>query len=284
MAADVEIGGFDEYTLSMFSVTADNDENIFVSTGTEVRMIAPDSITTNSLHNSTIFSGISSMKMGPDGYIYFIQATALSRFTPLGVSESLWFKILAKGATDLDFASANELYISTRSSGSPSFADIYLFKMDTGTYTAFPLFENMHTTSIRVYDGALYVATNYIGTDSLAYKNAVWKCTILGDSLSSPELYANFDDYDASGDTKISAITFSEIGVLYIGTTSGPALLKYENGNYITVYNDILTGPTKSFVWGNGTYLYMVRLASANGTQRVVRVDLREEGALYFGR
>ena len=110
----------------------------------------------------------------------------------------------------------------------------------------------------------------------------IWRNEIISeDSLGTNELFLNWDEYACN---TITAITFSADGDMYIGTDMGDAITVLQNGNLRPFYKEILYPPTKAFCWGNGKYLYVIRLASDVATRRVIRINMFKDGAPYYGR
>ena len=79
------------------------------------------------------------------------------------------------------------------------------------------------------------------------------------------------------------SITFSKDGEMYIGTNLADPILIMKNGTLEPLYPGILTPTVGNLVWGEGNYLYAT-VIDAQGSTRLIRIDVGKPGAPYFGR
>lgn len=271
-----EVGGFIDSDPYISTVSSDNAGNIFVNGDKNIYIVQPDSV--KALYNSTLLTGIGKMKMGPAGNNYFIISSAISRITPPDVSEGLWFKALPEALLDFDFNVTGSIFLAGVS------GLIFPFDVDTKTFTVDSTYYGMNVRTMRVFDGDLYVVGDVLDTLGAIVQKGIWSSEIVGDELIGMELVADLGDIDTDGSLTITSMAISASGSLFLGNMNDPPLIVYENGQFAPFVEPILSSPIGALSWGSGDYLYIVRQARGDVTQRVLELDMGQAGAVYYGR
>ncbi len=142
--------------------------------------------------------------------------------------------------------------------------------------------------SIRVYNGALYVAARVLtSTDTT---EAVYKFPInaADATLGTPVKYFDLGVQSGYKFNKISAITFDVKGNLYVGTdgAAGIFIVSGQGAAPVPLYGGLIGPAVVTFQWGTGTILYVVRAndPTSKTPQVLLKVDMQTQSAPYFGR
>lgn len=272
----IEMGGFDDYD-DPYGLAVDKDENLYVSLyGEQVQKIAADGSVSD---YSTLLRDLAShMKWGPDGGIYYVFGLQyLLKINPGGGSDGL-YAVLPGGAFDLDFDSDNNIYCGGGGNA--------IYRVDPNkVVTTLKEYPGIYINSLRVYNDYVYIAGKYTGTDSVSVYNGIWRNKILPgvDSLGTSELVLDFAQIQPG--VEVLSITFSEDGELYLGTTHDEGVFVMSpNGNIAPMYKGILGPDIYTMVWGNGNFLYVTRRNDDPAKKRVLRINARKKGAVYYGR
>jgi len=268
----IEYGQLDEYN-NMKAITCDQNENVYVTSDNIIYIVKPDSIKTQFAELMSVAA--TAMKIGPSGYIYYCQSIAMFRMSSEGVNDASWYIIFPEDVNDFDFDNEGNMYVGSAK------GVIYTVDIDNKLATAQATQDSVEISSVRVYGSDLYIAGSYKGTNPLHIKNGVWRYHITSGILGDSEQYLNWDDYD---DSKINSITFSEDGDLYLSSTGDDCITVYSNGEFEPLYEGALYPNTTKLCWGNGKYLYAIRLQSDDATQRLIRINMQKNGAPYYGR
>ncbi len=268
----IEYGQLDEYD-NMKAITCDRNENVYVSSDNIMYIVKPDSIKNKFTELKSVAA--SAMKIGPSGYIYYCQSIAMFRMSPEGVDDAIWYIIFPEDVNDFDFDSDGNMYVGGVK------GTVYSVDIENKLATVLTTIDSVNISSVRIFQSDLYIASNYKGTNSQHIKNGVWRYQITSGSLGDGEQYLNWDDYD---DSKINSITFSDDGDLYLSSTGDDCITVYSNGEFERLYEGALYPNTKKICWGNGTYLYAIRLQGGEATQRLMRINMQKMGAPYYGR
>jgi len=281
-AAEKEYGGFDDYD-NPNALACDLEENLYVSSNKDVFKVEPESL--KEKFATLLAVGAASMKKGPGGDIYYVQAYAMFRVPAAGGSDT-WYVIFQSDMNDLDFDQYGNIYCGGKA------GILYRVDIATKTFTAVAEYPSYAIKSVRVFEDYVYVAASYSGTETPEVRVGVWRnhITSATEVDNTNELVV---DWDAEGGgvagSMINAITFSEAGELFMGVDKGEALyIRNLDGTIEPFFPEILHAPTKTLCWGNGEYMYVVRLADPNAspavTRRVIRINMMREGARYYGR
>jgi len=267
----IEYGGFDEYD-NIKAIACDKDENIYVTSDKIIYKVEPDSLKKEFAQLLSV--GASSMKIGPGGNFYYVQLTAMFRATPNGTSDG-WYTIFPKDISDFDFDDSGNLYAGGVN------GSIYGVDIENKVANELVHYDSIKISSVRVFNGYLYFASKYIGSDTNHVKNGIWRNKIVSGTLSTNEQYLIWDDYD---DSEINAITFAADGDMYISSTGDDCITVFSNGELSPLYEGAIYPDTKRICWGNGNYLYAIRRKSDLASQSVVRINMKKMGAPYYGR
>ena len=210
----------------------------------------------------------SSLKMGPQGYIYGVRnVRALYRFAPGGGSSAvLWTQVVGTTFTDIDFDQSGNLWAGGNNS------NIYRIAQDK-TVSPYPFVGAVH--SMRVYNGYLYFAAK---TDA---GEKIWRAQISSSGLGTPEIY--FDFASAYPSNVPVTITFSSDGILYIGTDSPDGLVVVNlNKTYsapFAAYKSLYSPGFLSLAWGAADDLYATSSAGV-----LMKITVRgKKSAPYYG-
>ncbi len=261
--------------VAMLAIDANN--NVYGASNNVVYKVTPAGERTSF---GTYSGRVSSMRIGPAGYLYIQKNNnnQLSRIAPDGGKLQLFFT-LPKKVSFFDFDQNGNIFLGGNTSG------LVIMKSDS-TASALGIYDEFDIKAVRVFEGYVYVAAAYTGSDPSIPVTAIWKNQILnpnGDLGDKMLVY----DWANSGDfagAEVFDITFSQDGDLYIACDyTDPVLIVHPDGSSETLYKNILLSPIASLVWDNSHYLYLRRSASYQAIQ-VVRVEMNKPGAPYYGR
>ena len=229
------------------------------------------------------------MKMGPDTVLYFAVKKYLYTSPAGGGSFEKFNSTKAKAAiTDFDFGPSLNIYAAGKE-------DIYLFLSD-GSYTTTATYEDYLITSLRVFDGYVYISAYYTGTDLSAVKKGIWRNQINSSdaTLGTNELVFDWGQYVGAYGANILTLTLNSDGDIYFSTeVSGDdalyVLRSNGSGDYTSVIPDplyfrVLKPQYENLCWGNGIYLYANYKGSGASDQRIMRITIEEDTAPYYGR
>lgn len=167
-------------------------------------------------------------------------------------------------------------------------SDLMVFRSATD-YQKLGFYAQYEILSVRVYQGYLYVAANYTGTQGVSMAKGIWRHNIQSDGTVGPQ--EPVLDWSATpyASATISTLTFSENGILYIASNHNeyPILMYNMNtGEFRPLFYKIIPSPVDQIIWGNGTYLYALVNRNTRFDQGgdFLRIDTGERGAVYFGR
>jgi hypothetical protein len=235
-------------------------------------------------YSRTLLDKASAMKFGPDGSIFYANAlNVLCRIPPGGedpATAGQIFSILPDAVFDLDFDENNNL-LCAGSGGS-----IYRVKSDDGgNILTVASYESVNIRALRVYDGYVYVAGKYSGTDPTVPTQAIWRnqITFADGELGPNEVYC---DWEAGPyPTDITTLTFSSDGKAYMGTSGAEVIVILESdGNIAPLYPGVLSPVTYYLTWSDGIFLYVNRRSSLPEEKAILKINVLEEGAPYYGR
>ena len=276
IAAVWEFGGFNEYD-DAYALACDSDENLYVSIkGKKIIKVTPDG--ERQVYSPDAgFDKASGMKMGPGGYLYFVNILSyIFRVPPEGGKYEV-FTALPGGAFDLDFDVNGNLYCG--GSGNA----IYRVKQDKSNEVVAE-YANVYIRSVRVFNDYVYIAGEYTGTDPEAVKRGVWRNKILSaeGTLGENELVLN---WDALFKKRLLSINFSADGEMYVGTDAPEAIVVFqEDGSYEGLYPGVIQPESYALCWGNGPFLYVSRRGENPAQKRVIKMNMLKNGAPYYGR
>lgn len=281
----------------VYSIAMDSGENLYVHRQSDKKIykITPDGAQSE-YGTFTEAATSSAMRMGPGGYLYLQRSTGtgdgfkrLYRIAPEG-GEAERFVKLSRSVKYFDFDQNGNIYSGGTNSGMFVIHSDKTFEK-VGNYLDFDI------RDIRVFDGYVYVAAGYNGTDILLSSDStmviavpaergIWKSQILnGGSLATAEPVFNWANSGSFSASEINDITFSKEGDIYVATNnSDPILIIHSDGAIETLYEGLLSSPATHVVWGNGNYIYINRYGENDDVSGVDRVIMGKNGAPYYGR
>jgi hypothetical protein len=282
--ASVQFKAIDDF-VQFTALACDLQENAYgLSTTREIYKIEhPDSdkVVYATVQTSRKADG---MKMGPDGYLYWVRGNTRVYRVPPGGGESVEesYVTVNSRVSDLDFDQNLNIYAA----GSTGWIEVV--KPDgTTTFTA-AQYTDYEINAVRVYENFVYIAAAYDGTETPEVAEGIWRHEILDadGNLGASELYFDWGANTEEFGPKILCIDFAENGDLYVGMDKDQAITIIQAGDKSTkyLYPEILLPPTTYMCWGNGNYLYVNRYADESANRRVFRVALNVAGAPYYGR
>jgi len=271
-----EYGGFDDYD-DAYALAMDKDENLYVSLkGKKIVKVTPDG-EQQPFSDDTGFDKASGMKVGPGGSLYFVNILGfMFRIPPEGGKYQM-FASLPGGAFDLDFDANGNIFCG--GSGNA----IYRVKAD-GTNDTVAEYPKVYIRSVRVYNGYVYVAGDYTGTDTTQVQSGVWRNQILdaNGTLGESELVL---DWGAISDYKLKCINFAEDGDMFVGTDAPEAIIIFHSdGSSEPLYPGVLEPESYAMCWGNSRFLYVTRRNIDASKKRIIKINVQRNGAPYYGR
>ena len=232
---------------------------------------------------------VQGIKYGPGNKAFYTFAVARAKqikTVDLATGVEATFSNLAIIPVDLDFDPDHNVWVVGRQSATSLYpSDIVRISADgTGAQTVATF--DVYLQTVRVYsDGGnnyVYVAGYNAGTG----EEKIWRSMIKADgTLEAPEVVLDVAAASwLNGD--VQSITFSASGIMYIATSSNPdAVFKYEpaSGSHEVLFPGLLAPDQTYISWGNGIFMFAVQQL-VGGTTKVLKIDLGETGAPYYGR
>lgn len=253
-------------------VAGDKDENLYVvySIDSTIFKITPNgqkaALKTKARHQA--YGG----KIGLDGKLYLMENNkSVLDVVDVQADSSTILKVGANVKCG-DFDSQGNLFIA----GSGS--DLVTVAPD-GTHKFSGSFASDAILDVRVYGDYVYLI------DTTKITTSIQRCKIdyVNHTVGSPELVIDWATTGQYASRKLTGITFSSDGKMYVATNSPDPILMVDlnTKNVSTLYKDILPSLCKQFFWGNGTYLYMITGNTSNPAVdwTVYRVDTGLNGA-----
>jgi len=309
-------GGFDPLGTSLWGIEVDNSENLIVSDQGDEFLYR---VFANGNQDSVIFGDYGprnradAIRLGPNSQYYmamnYKKIYTLEEPIPGATgTESVLANVPGNiRATSLDFDEYGNLYVGVKTN--------VLYKINIGNGESVlsvvdTLTEDILVTAVRVFENYIYYISEYIGSDTLAVKNGIWRNEILGtDSFGDEELVIDWKAVLGEFATKPLDITFAAdgsliVGVDYVDASSyealGPGLyevsLPYFDVLPVPIYEDVYKAPASKLSWGNDKYLYVNNRNTATPPEGVewdykpvdqlgiYRIDMDRLGAQYHGR
>jgi len=269
------------------AVACDTDENVFVAAGDKI-LYKIDSTGVRTEFGTGLSTLTNDLRVGPGGFIYFTRNIPyVYRFDPAGGAAVRWHKVGARIGC-LDFNSDQDIYCGGDNDS------LYIVNIaNEVNHGVAPAVDYVYT-SLRVYDGYVYVAGEYDGSDvNVTVTQGIWRHEILpgSDTLGTKELVYDFADNSYSLDQDILSMAVNSDGLFYLGLSAGtgPAMLTLDltSMEVQPFYDAVMTAPTTSLTWGNGNKIYCARY-SASATEQnpnaVLKIAQTNISAPYYGR
>ncbi len=257
-------------------LAVDSDENVYVLTTEKeiLKLTHPDS--TAEVWATATFITTPCMRMGPDSNIYITRGIKSVYKVAQGGKTTKFVSANTK-VSYLDFDANMNLFAGGKG------GTIECIKPDNSVVTVADYTDYL-ITSLRVYDGYVYVAAVYDGEDSTAVQEGIWKNEILDadGNLGANQLVIDWAQFVGENGPSIESITFDADGEMYIGLDKDNAIYLLNHGIYF--YNEVLVPPATVLSFGNKNYLYINKHAESAEDRAVMRVEVSVKGAIYYGR
>ncbi len=276
--AAIKYGNFGQYD-KINAICMDKDENLYIHEGSkDIVKFTPDGELSTAI--TTDASVVNSMKFGPCNTIYYVRKNKYLYVAKLDDGTVEKFATLSGRLYDLDFDENGIIYTAGRSN------ILFSVKKD-GSFIEAADYTKFYISAVRVYNGYVYVAGEYKGTDSSIPKTGIWRNKILGDGeLGDRELV--FDWYSYAGDKGIliASLTFDKDGNMYVGGDREVTITVIDkNGTASVLYEGVILPPAVNMIWGNSNYIYYYQKDSRNKDNiQITRVTVTTTGAPYYGR
>jgi len=292
--AAIEYGKVNDQT-SAGGIACDDDENVYVSNGTLLKIVKIPGDGSDPEDFALIPNGaLITMKMGPDGYLYGGRTKWISKISPDGATvDSVNRKPdkLGQSLKDIDFDENGNIFIAAKKY-------IYCMKSDGSNFEAAAYDGttggSYSLKTVRVFNGYVYVAGDLIGINNTVEQKGLWRNQILDadGNLGPNELVYDWGAYVGIGGAGITALTFSDDGMMYVGLDNTHAIVtltddgsgSYLNADPAPLYEAVLLPPSTNFVWGDDQYLYVNRSSTDIDLMRLIRVTTGKMSAPYYGR
>jgi len=280
-----EYGGINQSS-DAYGLAYDNEGNIYVSfaANNSIVKITPEEEQKTYVASAGGF--FKTMKMGPGGYLYTGRTKFIYQVPPGGGSIEQFGAILPQVVNDFDFDPDNNIFVASKNG-------IYCVRPD-GTNKLSADYPTTTLKSLRVFNGYVYAAGDYTGTDQNAVKKGIWrnKITSSEGGLDNKELVFDWGSLVGEFGPNLLAITFAEDGDLYMGADAGDAITvihpnpdgNYVNGSTAPLFPEVLTPQSTVFCWDDGQYLFVNRKGPKDEDKRLIRVTMGKKSAPYYGR
>jgi hypothetical protein len=232
---------------------------------------------------------VEGVKYGPGNKAYFTFAVGRAkqiRTVDLASGAEATFSNVSVVPKDLDFDPDQNVWVVGRQAATTLYpSDVISINADgSGAQVAATFDVFLQTVRIFSEGGNNYVYVAGYNTDTGEEK--IWRNMIKADgTLEAPEVVL-----DVAAATwlegNVQSVTFSAAGTMYIGTTSAPdAIFKYDpaSDSHEVLYPGLLAANFPYISWDNGIFMYAVQQL-VGGTTKILKIDLGETGAPYYGR
>lgn len=267
-----------------FGLAMDSESNLYVSLqqdkeGKKKKVVKVTPEGERQDYGKSSFDKASQMHIGPDGELYLVNLLQYIFSIPSGGGNDQLFIQVPGGVFDLDFDSNLNLYCG--GSGSA----IYNVNIDDGTSQTVAEYDTVSIRAVRVFNGYIYVAGKYRGTNLNKVQEGVWRNQILNADGDLGEKELVFDWAAKYPQYQIMDIEFAADGTMYIGTNAPQGIIAIDaDGNDAPLYEGVLEPDSYSLCWANDSYLYVTRRGAEDGKKRILKINMRKEGAPYFAR
>ncbi len=268
------------------AVAVDAEENVFVAASDKI-IYKIDTTGVRTEFGTGLSATTNDLKVGPGGNVYFARNNPyVYRIDAAGGAAERWHRVGSK-ITCFDFNADQNLYVGGKNDS------LYFVDVTAETNRGVALSDDYIYTTLRVYDGYVYVAGVYDGSDAaVTVTQAIWRHEILaGDDLGSRELVYDWSDSEYSTEQNILSMVVDSNGLFYIGLSegTGPAIvtIDFATQTVVPFYNAVLTSPATHLSWGNSNYIYVARTMAASTEDLptgAFRIAQSLTSALYYGR
>lgn len=273
-------GTSDDY----YAIAVDNEENIYAfirqsSSGVVHRFLADGS----SVEIGTVpIPLLTDMKVGPNGYLYMLYG--YDTFYRLNIDEGTTeeFMKLPERVGFFDFDQNHNIYAAGNKKG--------MVVTDTDGSEAKKVgdFDDFVVYSLKVYDGAVYIAAAYSGSNASFPERGIFKADITssGGDLGETVPVFNWDNAEDHAASAMKSLTIDENGTMLVGTNNidNPIVTIEQDGSVHVLYPGILLFSVSQIVYGTGEYVYQNRRTSDLETFTIYKILTESKGAPYYGR
>jgi len=281
-----EYGGINQSS-DAYGLAYDNDGNIYVSFAANNSIVKITPAEEQAAYvDAKAIGFFKTMKMGPGGYLYAGRTKFIYQVPPGGVSIEQFGEILPQVVNDFDFDPDKNIFVASKNG-------IYCVRPD-GSNKLSTDHPNTTLKSLRVFNGYVYVAGDYTGSDKNVVQKGIWRNKIISSEgdLDATELVFDWSSFIGEFGPNMLAITFAEDGDLYVGADAGDAITvihpnpdgNYVNGNTEPLFPEVLTPQSTVFCWDNGQYLFVNRKGPNDEDKRLIRITMGKKSAPYYGR
>ena len=271
-------------TEKVYTIALDADENVygFFKTGSRgtIYMFSSDGLKTEI--GSAPFPVTTDMKVGPNGYLYILYGYQYLYRMNINDGSVEKYVTLPERVSYFDFDHNHNIYTGGRNIG------IIVTDIDSTAGRIVGDFQEFNIYSIRVFDGDVYIAARYSGTNSSFPATGIFKASINSVDGDLGETIVVYDWSDAGdhSDSAIKSITFDESGNILVGTNDpdNPILKVNNDGSTEILFSDILYSSVGQIVYSNGKHLYQNRIISDIYTHTIYKIITPNNGAPYYGR
>jgi hypothetical protein len=263
--------------LQLSIIVVDKAENLYViqRVPRPVYKITPDGTQTTIGETSRI---VTDAKIDRDGKIVLIMNyRRLGKMDP-ETGEEVEMVDVGKTVSFGDFDQDGNLYVGGRRS------DLIVIAPDLTKKSLGGAYASDEILCVRVYNGYVYLLVNVASPNEQNPELAIWRHQILDatGALGDKELVLDWANTGEFAEAAPRNFTFDTKGVMYIGTEhTQPIMILTPDKTQDILYKDILPSYSEQLVWGTGNYLYMLL---GGDEWNVVRIDMGQPGAPYFGR
>jgi len=271
-AAYGQLAESDEIT----SVAVDASENVyFTQTPRDVFKIQTDGTTTLLGSSSRV---VTDSRVGQGGKLVMLMAYRRIYAMDLATAEETEWVDVGEAVSCGDFDEYGNFYAGGEET------DLITIKPDT-TFSKLGVYPADTIACVRVCNQYVYLLVKPATPDESNPAVAIWRHKIqsANGNLAARELVLDWAATGAYAGSPVYDFTFSEDGVMFIGTANASPLLTFDlaTQEQDIFYKGILPSPVNDLVWGNGNYIYV---AQGGEKWSLIRIDISGQGAPYYGR
>ncbi len=270
------------------AVAVDADENVYIAAGADDKILYKvDTAGERTEFGTGLASITRDLKVGPGGGVYFARNNPYVYRVPPEGGEAVRSPRIKSKIACMDFDMDQNMYCGGKNDS------LYLYNPTAEAVLGVADADDYIYTTLRVYDGYVYVAGVYDGTDAtVTVLEAVWRHEILaGGMLSTRELVYDWTAYAEANTQNILSMVIDMDGIIYLGTSEGdgPAMLTLNAATQelLPFYDAVLTAPATHLSWGTSNFMYVARTMT-NSTDELptgaFRIAHSTESAPYYGR
>ena len=264
-------GNFNE-NLTLSALAADNQENLYVTEGTNVYKVSPNG-------EKSIFAAANrttwDVKIGPDGNLYLLGSNRAVDKVDLATGEvSRWVQMPSgKNVRYGDFDVNGNFYTGGNKT------DLFVVESNLTVKPASGFYNGYDILAVRVFSNYVYVVSK---NSSYADTAKIYRHQIdANGNLGAKELVLDLKSSSVLASRSITGLTFSSDGIMYLATDASNPIITFNpaDGKVDFLYKDILRPYCKSFCWGTGNFIYMINGDAAAGEEwTVYRVNTGTAG------